>query len=624
MGLLTLGTPLEWDACTKYADIAKRHAVQQFIMIMTRFKDRNNDDFLFGDEVEYMLIHTDSTHRVARLSLRAPEILARLHAMRQEESLSPCAKAVHWHHENTNWMLEATPGEPYGPLASDLAGIEANMKLRRSCVQALLAPNERLFSITCFPMTGVGDYTRPSSRPNGPIQRSLYISDDVIGTHARHQALARSLVRRRGEKVNIHVNLFLDRNTSLSSCVRHVEPFDSVDSIFESAVIAPVCINTAPSTGRTEDDGGERPKSESVPSTTPSLQHEEIHMDCTSFGTGCCGLQTTFQARNLSDARFLYDQLGILAPIMLALTAATPIFKGLLADTDVRWNVIGQSVDERTRAERGLEVHPSQPPLKRPRWDSIPCYISDHRLFAPEYNDVDPQYNVSSYFSLIAAGIDDALSKHVATMFNRDPLIMYEETLQPSDIDDTYHYENIASANWTSIRLKAPPVDGSMGWRVEFRPMEVQLTDFENAALVVFMSLLTRAILHFNLNFYIPISKVDENMKKAQARSAVTCEGFYFRGDMGKGTCSPNKTCVCCLDNGCSLMTLDEIFNGMDDGFPGLMPLVGRYLDCISCDKQTRRLVDHYLDFISRRASVMMRSGTPDLAAAVAPPRLKL
>ena len=38
--------------------------------------------------------------------------------------------------------------------------------------------------------------------------------------------------------------------------------------------------------------------------------------------------------------------------------------------------------------------------------------------------------------------------------------------------------------------------------------MEVQLTDFENAAFSVFIVLLTRAILSFNLNFYMPISQV--------------------------------------------------------------------------------------------------------------------
>ena len=34
------------------------------------------------------------------------------------------------------------------------------------------------------------------------------------------------------------------------------------------------------------------------------------------------------------------------------------------------------------------------------------------------------------------------------------------------------------------------------------------MTDFENAAFSVFVVLLTRAILAFNLNFYMPISKV--------------------------------------------------------------------------------------------------------------------
>lgn len=58
------------------------------------------------------------------------------------------------------------------------------------------------------------------------------------------------------------------------------------------------------------------------------------------------------------------------------------------------------------------------------------------------------------------------------------------------------------------MRFKPPPIGSPIGWRVEFRPMEVQITDFENAAFAVFVVLLTRAILSMNLNLYIPISKV--------------------------------------------------------------------------------------------------------------------
>lgn len=89
--------------------------------------------------------------------------------------------------------------------------------------------------------------------------------------------------------------------------------------------------------------------------------------------------------------------------------------------------------------------------------------------------------------------------------------------------------QNIQSTNWQSIRFKPPPSNSKIGWRVEFRSMEVQLTDFENAAYAIFIVLLTRAILSFGLNFYLPISKVDENMARAQKRDACRTGKFWFR-----------------------------------------------------------------------------------------------
>lgn len=69
-------------------------------------------------------------------------------------------------------------------------------------------------------------------------------------------------------------------------------------------------------------------------------------------------------------------------------------------------------------------------------------------------------------------------------------------------------YQNLQSTNWQTLRFKPPPPGSPIGWRVEFRSMEVQVTDFENAAFAVFVVLLSRAIMAFNLNFYLPISKV--------------------------------------------------------------------------------------------------------------------
>lgn len=40
----------------------------------------------------------------------------------------------------------------------------------------------------------------------------------------------------------------------------------------------------------------------------------------------------------------------------LGLTAASPLWRGYIADVDCRWDVVSASVDDRTEEERGLKV----------------------------------------------------------------------------------------------------------------------------------------------------------------------------------------------------------------------------------------------------------------------------
>ena len=104
--------------------------------------------------------------------------------------------------------------------------------------------------------------------------------------------------------------------------------------------------------------------------------------------------------------------------------------------------------------------------------------------------DVDAPVDAKALETLLEAGIDEALARHVAHLFVRDPLVLFEGMVE--ELDDavaTDHFDNLQSTNWNTVRLK-PPVglnpEGEPGWRTEFRPMEVQLTDFENAAFSVF------------------------------------------------------------------------------------------------------------------------------------------
>ncbi len=56
----------------------------------------------------------------------------------------------------------------------------------------------------------------------------------------------------------------------------------------------------------------------------------------------------------------------------------------------------------------------------------------------------------------------------------RDALVIFDKKIDIDNTKQTAHFENILSTNWNSVRLKAPPAfDSPIGWRVEFRTMEV-------------------------------------------------------------------------------------------------------------------------------------------------------
>merc|ERR550514_143 len=77
-----------------------------------------------------------------------------------------------------------------------------------------------------------------------------------------------------------------------------------------------------------------------------------VYADAMAFGMGAACLQVTLQASSLAEARRLYDQLAPLAPLLAALTAATPFLRGWICDEDACWNLVAQSVDDRTPIER--------------------------------------------------------------------------------------------------------------------------------------------------------------------------------------------------------------------------------------------------------------------------------
>merc|ERR1719410_2706259 len=478
-----------------------------------------------------------------------------------------------WRPEYASYMVEGTPGAPYGGSTNYFNSVEHNMRARRAELEKMLDKDEICISTSSFPRLGCSGFTVPEYFPDpvNSFTKSLFWpSEATFLGHPRFARLSENIRKRRGEKVAINVPIFKDEKTP--------QPFRE-----NLAAIG--------------DDG----------SSAAAAKDDHVYLDAMGFGMGLCCLQLTFQAESITEARELYDQLAPLCPIMLALTAASPCHRGYLVDTDCRWDIISGSVDDRTRQERGQEPRTTDKfVIPKSRYDSIDSYLSCCAKKWEGYNDIPVLYDPEVYKKLVDGGVDDLMAQHVAHLFIRDSVSMFSNKVREDgnyDEDDMDHFENIQSTNWQTMRFKPPPPGDKIGWRVEFRPCELQISDFENAAVCCFVVLLTRSILSYKWNLLMPISKVDENMKRAQKRDAVRTQKFWWRKDIFT-VCSETK------EPEITEMSIDEILNGIPGtDYQGLIALVRDFLrgqDDVEAD--TMCTLSNYWQLLSQRASGKLKT----------------
>ncbi|KAJ1517105.1 hypothetical protein HMI55_000623 [Coelomomyces lativittatus] len=183
MGLLSQGTPLDWEEAKKYADYIRHQGIQQFLACYRRNKDAGKvDTLLWGDEVEYTLLRFDHESKKVALSLRGYDVLTEL---MQEEH--------------------------------DAASIG------RKAAEKYLNENEFLCAITCFPLLGVIEkgvatcFYPPINLNDGKehmeTSQSHYIPDVAINPHPRFKTLTANIRKRRGAKVSINLPLYKDEKT---------------------------------------------------------------------------------------------------------------------------------------------------------------------------------------------------------------------------------------------------------------------------------------------------------------------------------------------------------------------------------------------------------------------------
>lgn len=133
-------------------------------------------------------------------------------------------------------------------------------------------------------------------------------------THSNSRTLTANIRLRRGSKVSINVPIFHDKLTPrpfrepVPPCLRNIT--SSLPHVKANA-----CSDaTSNDTSESGDVG-----SQTLPDLLADAKEDCIYMDAMCFGMGCSCLQVTFQACSVEEARRLYDQLAVVAPIMVSI-----------------------------------------------------------------------------------------------------------------------------------------------------------------------------------------------------------------------------------------------------------------------------------------------------------------
>ncbi|KAJ2854989.1 glutamate--cysteine ligase, partial [Coemansia erecta] len=610
-----------------------------------------------------------------------------------EEAQLPLSETVAntcWRPAHARFAVRCQP--PYlhrfavGQLALE---IKDCLNERRRILKSRLRPDEMLLSISQFPLLGSETYIDGQGPANGPLLHSALLSDECLYPIPPFTLEINGIEDRRGAVPYTAVTLFRDKKTEWPFIDTKLSPlrldYDFINphntavlgseetaamraeaaasrssssaSIYSSSSNAPSPDESADNTQKGESDDSSNP-------ATATLAHpmaEEIPiakncllLDSPLFGIGSGGvLRVALCAADLDEARSLYDQLAPISAILTALTAATPIVRGHLVDRDSYWDVQCSTVDDRSAQELGLvPLTTAKGTLFKSRFGSIDIYLgpgpeSSDLAFQPKFNDCQYTYDNSAYWKMKDSGVDHLLSQHVAHLFTRDIHYASERMLRadgstkgdssPQETDGQEHFKRFLGCNRQNVCLYPPNTRAGSGWEVELMSMEVQMTDEENAAFITFVVLLSRVIISYKLNLYLPISLMDQNMARAQKVNAVKDQLFYFRRDVyggsdsasasagrilrpgngnnwrtthattsGPGTCAARRHIGSKSPDTTEYieLTINEILNGSSRfKVTGILNIILSYLASLRLEYEIEQKLRRQLQLIGRRAS---------------------
>jgi len=528
---------MPWAEAKDFVEHVKANGVKQFLAILRDHAGRSDPDFIWGDEQETMLVEVGPAPEDVRVLLAVHRALAVFKERSQGYAAHDACRSCGWRPEFGNHSIEGVAEPPFGGSLDEIGRVEASLAFRfkelAAVVPSLAQDGWRGAAVTLatFPLLGLPGCQAPAAaatpgRSDGVGSRSRFVPDEVITPHARFLTFVANIRNRKGVKVAAMLPMAADASGTVAAVGNELLVEQLPWVIQEQTVMKTTAtINS----GAAEQS----PCVSDVDDPVPGY----IYLDASAFGAGSCCTQVTFLGPSLSDARYLYDQMLVLAPLFLAITAASPFWRGRVAAVDTRAPAFAGTWDDRRFDELGG-------PRGSRAFSSPQLFIADSGPLneaEAHYNNVAPTLHEASFRALQEAGTDERLAKHVAHLFARDPLTIFHERLELDNDEVGDHWENLQSTNWGTVRFKPPPArnanpEGKIGWRVELRTPEAQPTIFENAAVVCIARVMAELILRERWDLYTPVSLVEENLERSSSVNAATRSSFHFRTDFLSGS----------------------------------------------------------------------------------------
>ena len=482
MGLLYGETEhiIPYDQSKKQQKLIRKNAALQLFELLKRFKGfekTTEEEDKYGTEAEAYLLDKVvlDNKTLYSVNIDTPEYM-KVNNIKHKQH-------IELKEEFSAWLIEILPAHPFKNKL-DIREIWNHFRY----ITDNLTNNQQnkaklLISGSILPNMGTLNYYIPPNGQPVPLEkreglnelsRSKTFLDSTITNHARFKGLTLNVKMRRGKKPEIKVPIYQDKDTKI----------------------------------------------------------KEIVKDHFGYGMGCLALQVTFSCKSMNDCRFLYDQMHVISPFAQLLSNSSAITNGKLIDWDSRWKFIEQSTDDRKPTEMGK--------IEKGRYSTINFYISNDSRNKNSYND--KKYTLNKKFRRTLKKMfkdnncdfykDTRLLNHYGYLFVRECLTVFENRKKENHTDDTLDFEAIQSTNWNDVRFKPPGnLESDIGWLMEFRSMDSPLTSREKAAIIFLVKLFKNMIMDSKLgiNFYIPISLVDENFDAAVKRDSDINATYYFR-----------------------------------------------------------------------------------------------